>query len=590
MKKYISLLLMLTLWLVSCKNNASSVKESNSKLNSLFANYWEVHLKLFPLEATAIGDNRYNDLLPLNNSDAYRDTIKLFLEKYLKESKSIDESLSDEDRISKEIFEFELNNSLEGLKFPSHLMPINQFWSFTNEFPQLGSGEGNQPFKTVKDYENFSARMKAFPAWADVCIENMRKGMAQGITIPKSLAVKVVPQLNSVLTTDPTKSIFYQPIKKLPASFLKEEKSKLENLYFFHISNSVIPAYSKLKTFFEKEYIPACRTTSGISSIPNGAAYYQYLIHNYTTTNLKPDEIYNIGLKEVARLKSEMEKVKSDVGFKGTLPAFFSFINTDKQFTPFKTPQEVLDSFWAIKNCMAPQLKTLFENEPKTKFEIRQTEAFRAASASAEYNAGSEDGTRPGIFYTPILDATKFNIVGMETLFLHEAIPGHHYQISLQQENKTLPQFRKFLGYSAYAEGWALYTETLGKELGLFKNPYQYLGHLSDAMHRAIRLVVDVAIHTKGMSREEAIKYMRENERISEEEATAEIERYMAIPGQALSYKIGQFKILELREKYQLELDTEFNLADFHTQILNGGNMPLEVLEKKLALWANGND
>jgi uncharacterized protein (DUF885 family) len=239
---------------------------------------------------------------------------------------------------------------------------------------------------------------------------------------------------------------------------------------------------------------------------------------------------------------------------------------------------------------MAPQLKTLFENEPKTKFEIRQTEAFRAASASAEYNAGSEDGTRPGIFYTPILDATKFNIVGMETLFLHEAIPGHHYQISLQQENKTLPQFRKFLGYSAYAEGWALYTETLGKELGLFKNPYQYLGHLSDAMHRAIRLVVDVAIHTKGMSREEAIKYMRENERISEEEATAEIERYMAIPGQALSYKIGQFKILELREKYQLELDTEFNLADFHTQILNGGNMPLEVLEKKLALWAENND
>jgi uncharacterized protein (DUF885 family) len=590
MKKYSSLLFVFMVCLASCNNNVSSIKESNSKLKSLFANYWEAHLKLFPLEATAIGDNRYNDLLPLNNSDAYRDTLKLFLEKYLTESKAIDESLSDEDKISKEIFEFELNNSLESLKFPSHLMPINQFWSFTNEFPQLGSGDGNQPFKTVKDYENFSTRMKAFPAWADVCIENMRKGMVQGITIPKALAEKVLPQLKSFLTIDPTKSIFYQPIKNMPTTFSKEEKSKLENLYFFNISNSVIPAYNKLSTFFEKEYIPACRTTSGISAIPNGSAYYQYLIHNYTTTNLKPDEIYAIGLKEVARLKSEMEKVKTDVGFKGTLPEFFNFINTDKQFTPFKTPQEVLDSFWAIKNCMTPHLKTLFENEPKTKFEIRQTEAFRAASASAEYNAGSEDGTRPGIFYTPILDATKFNIVGMETLFLHEAIPGHHYQISLQQENKTLPQFRKFLGYSAYAEGWALYTETLGKELGLYKNPYQYLGHLSDAMHRAIRLVVDVAIHTKGMTREEAIQYMRDNERISEEEATAEIERYMAIPGQALSYKIGQFKILELREKYQIELDIEFNLADFHTQILNGGNMPLEVLEKKLKIWANNND
>lgn len=375
----------------------------------------------------------------------------------------------------------------------------------------------------------------------------------------------------------------------MPPTFSKEEKSKLENMYFYNISNSIIPAYSKLRTFFEKEYIPTCRETHGLSSIPEGTAYYQYLIKSHTTTNLKPEEIYEMGLKEVARLKAEMEKVKTEVGFKGTLPEFFQHINANKQFMPFKNPKEVLDSFWAIKNIMTPQLKKIFENEPKTKFEIRQTEAFRAASASAEYNAGSEDGTRPGIFYTPILDATKFNIVGMETLFLHEAIPGHHYQISLQQENKTLPQFRKFLGYSAYAEGWALYTETLGKDLGLFKNPYQYLGHLSDAMHRAIRLVVDVAIHTKGMKREEAIQYMKDNERISDEEATAEIERYMAIPGQALSYKIGQFKILELRAKYEKEMGSKFNLAAFHTQLLNGGNMPLEVLEKKLAIWAENN-
>jgi uncharacterized protein (DUF885 family) len=241
-----------------------------------------------------------------------------------------------------------------------------------------------------------------------------------------------------------------------------------------------------------------------------------------------------------------------------------------------------LDGFWSVKKTIEPYLKKMFNKTPNTKFEIRQTEAFRAASASAEYNAGTEDGTRPGIFYTPIIDATKFNAVGMETLFLHEAIPGHHYQISLQQENKSLPQFRKFLDYSAYAEGWALYTETLGKDLGLYKNPYQYLGHLSDAMHRAIRLVVDAGMHSKTMTREEAIAYMMANERITEPEAVAEIERYMAIPGQALSYMIGKLSIMEMRKKLETKEGSKFNLAAFHDAILEGGNMPLSLLEKKV--------
>ena len=281
-----------------------------------------------------------------------------------------------------------------------------------------------------------------------------------------------------------------------------------------------------------------------------------------------------------------MEQVKSSVHFNGSLNEFFNFLNTDPQFYPFHSAAAVLDSFKGIQRTEQSHLTTLFESKPNTPFEIRQTEAFRAASASAEYNPGSADGTRPGIFYVPILNPEKFNTVGMETLFLHEAIPGHHYQISLQQENKSLPQFRKFLSYSAYAEGWALYSETLGKELGLFQNPYQYLGHLSDAMHRAIRLVVDVSLHTRHMKREQAIAYMMANERISVEEATSEIERYMAIPGQALSYKIGQLTISRMKEKYQHDMGSRFNEAAFHTQLLNGGNMPLEVLEKKLARWS----
>ncbi|MBP6625148.1 MAG: DUF885 domain-containing protein, partial [Chitinophagaceae bacterium] len=432
----------------------------------------------------------------------------------------------------------------------------------------------------------FLKRMAIFPHWIDTAIDNMKKGMQQGIVLPKVLAAKVIPQIKGVLTIDPTKNIFYNPIKHFPVDFSNEDKKRLENAYFYHISQYIIPSYSKLGKFMEQEYLPACRNSTGISALPKGDIYYNDLIQSFTTTTLTADSIYNLGLQEVARIRSEMEKVKESVGFKGSLPEFFAHINTDPQFYPFNTPKEVLDSFWAIHKIEEKYLDKFFESKPTTKFEIKQTEAYRAASASAEYNAGSEDGTRPGIFYVPILDPKKFNIVGMETLFLHEAIPGHHYQISLQQENKTLPQFRKFLGYSAYAEGWALYTETLGKDLGLYTNPYQYLGHLSDAMHRAIRLVVDAGMHTKGMTREEAIKYMMEHERITEDEAVAEIERYMAIPGQALSYKIGQLSISAMKAKYMEKMGAKFNLAAFHTQMLNGGNMPLQLLEKKLADWA----
>lgn len=576
----------------ACNNTstdrASSKRKTGSskELAAILQGYWDERMQLFPLEATASGDNRYNDQLPVTISDSYQQQLIRFYQRYLDTLKVLPDALNEEDALSKEILEYELNNNLEALTFKGNLMPINQFWSFTLEFPQMGSGEGNQPFKTVKDYDQFLSRMSKFPAWIDTAIGNMQRGITSGYVLPEILAKKIIPQINGVLTIDPTKSIFYAPVKHFPDTFSKEDKKRLENAYFYEISHSIIPSYNKLKRFMEKDYLPHCRQTHGYSSLPNGEAYYRFLAKNYTTTTLTPDSIYHLGLNEVARLRSEMEKVKTEVGFNGSLSDFFEHINQDPAFFIFKTPKEVLDSFWSVKNTITPHLKSMFEAEPKTKFEIRQTEAFRAASASAEYNPGTADGSRPGIFYTPILDARKFNAVGMETLFLHEAIPGHHYQISLQQENASLPEFRKFLSYSAYAEGWALYTETLGKELGVYKNPYQYLGHLSDAMHRAIRLVVDVAIHTKGMSHDEAVNYMMSNERISKQEAEAEIERYMAIPGQALSYKIGQLNILALRAKYEKELGSKFNLAAFHTQILNGGNMPLKVLEKKLSLWA----
>lgn len=321
---------------------------------------------------------------------------------------------------------------------------------------------------------------------------------------------------------------------------------------------------------------------------PGGDAIYKYLVKYWTTTNETPDEIYNTGLAEVKRIRQLMDSIRVATGFKGDLPAFFEFMKTDKRFMPYKTPADVLAAFNGILSRIQPNLKNMFGRTPKMKFEIRQTEAFRAASASAEYIQGTADGSRPGIFYIPILDATKFNTTsGMESLFLHEAIPGHHYQVALTIEDTTLPKFRRYLWYGAYGEGWALYCESLGKELGLYTDPYQYMGALGDEIHRAIRLVVDVGMHSKNMTREEAIKYMMENEAISEEGATAEIERYMAIPGQALSYKIGALKIKELREKYSKQMGDKFSLSAFHDEFLHFGCMPLELVEQSMDKWAN---
>lgn len=574
---------------LSCGNNESQkhAQTDKSAFKNLLHNYWEERLQLFPVEATGYGDKRYNDRLTITISQAFRDSLSKFYHKYLDMARQLDTAgMTDGDRMSYELLTYEMAMGIEGLKFPTHLMPINQFWGFTLDLPQLGSGTGNQPFKTVKDYEDWLKRLSVFPAWADTAIENMRVGIKFGWVLPKSLVKKVLPQLRDVVVANDTASIFYGPIRNMPTSFGEDDRRRLDEAYRRAIREIVNPTYVKLHHFFEREYLPQSRTTSGIINIPDGLQYYNYCVRYWTTTTLLPDSIYNIGLREVARIESEMNKVKEQVHFNGTLQAFFKYLSEDEKFFPFREPLQVLDSFANIKKHEEPLLPKLFNHTPKTEFTIRQTEAFRAASASAEYNPGSEDGSRPGIFYVPIVDATKYNCVGMSTLFLHEAIPGHHYQISLQQENKELPEFRRFLWYGAYGEGWAHYSETLGNELGLYDDPYQYFGHLSDGIHRAIRLVVDVGLHYKNMTREEAIAYMMAHELVSEAEATSEIERYMAIPGQALSYKIGQLAILNARGKYQQQMGAKFNIASFHDEVLRDGCVPLNVLDTKLEKWS----
>ncbi len=554
----------------------------------LLDGYYEKQIRLFPLNATQNGDNRYNDLLPADFTDSYRGKLKFFYSNYLDSLRLFSRRrLNQSDGISYDILKRELEMNMERLSFHENYIPFNQFYALPLTMGQLGSGEGAQPFKTIKDYEDWATRAKAFGIWADSAIIYFRKGISENYVLPSSLVVKMIPQMEAMAATDTGKSIFFGPIKKIPSGIDTANAKKIREGYSRLIQLYIAPAYKKLADFLQNEYLLKARRTSGINALANGDAYYNFLVRDQTTTNRSPEEIYQIGLSEVSRIRSMMDSVKNAVGFKGDMAAFFNYMKTDKKFMPYKTPGEVLDAFEKIHQTMQPNLNKMFAHVPKTAFEIRQTEAFRAATASAEYSQGSADGTRPGIFYVPILDATTFNTTsGMESLFLHEAIPGHHYQISLQQEDTLLPKFRRFGGNNAYIEGWALYCESLGKELGLYTDPYQYMGALGDEMHRAIRLVVDVAIHTKAMTREEAIKYMMENEAISEQGATAEIERYMAIPGQALGYKIGALKIRELRNKYQQQLGEKFSIADFHDEVLKDGAMPLEVLEKKMDIWA----
>ena len=587
--KKILLLVLATICLYSCKQNSAQSSSENKKFASVLDQYWEDHLRLFPLEATGIGDNRYNDQLQNDGTAEFRKQAHEFYQKYLDELSGYKrDALSENDKISFDILKDQLEMSLEAEKLHFEYIPFNQFYALTLSMAQMGSGTGIQPFKTVKDYENWLKRVSAYSVWADTAITNFRKGMKAGVVLPRSIVVKMIPQMQSMIVTDPGKSLFYGPVNAMPTNFSDADKKRLTEAYSKAILSEIVPVYKKLGDFLQNEYLPKARATSGLSALPSGKMIYTYLVKQQTTTTKTPEEIYQTGLREVARIRTQMDSIKKKVGFKGDLTAFFNYMRTDPKFYPYKTPKEVLDAFEQIHQTMLPSLITMFKNTPKTPFEIRQTEAFRAASASAEYNQGSADGSRPGIFYVPILDATKFNSTsGMESLFLHEAIPGHHYQISLTQENKSLPAFRRFGGHNAYVEGWALYCESLGKELNLYTDPYQHMGALGDEMHRAIRLVVDVAIHTKNMTREEAVKYMTDNEQISDDGAIAEIERYMVIPGQALGYKIGALKIRELRNKFEKQLGSKFNLSEFHDQILKDGSMPLSVLENKMNAWAD---
>ncbi|WP_298425359.1 DUF885 family protein [uncultured Kordia sp.] len=591
MKKHIYIFSIFILSLISCEDEKKTNTPETPKTTQNFAefldNYYQKGLELNPLNATFAGINTYNDQFPNFLSDTHQEKMKTHYATFKQELTNFDDaSLSESEQLSKAILNWDCDMNLRQLSFKNdRLLPLNQMWTLNLVVGQLASGASAQPFKTVNDYNNWLKRLEGYNTWLQTAKERMQEGIQEEFVLPISLIKKVIPQFEILASNEVENHLFYTPIKNLPTDFSEEDKKQLTDAYTKILTEKLIPSFNDLYTFLKGDYLKAGRKTSGISALPYGEAYYNHSIRNYTTTNMTADEIHALGLKEVARILAEMEKVKTQVGFKGDIKAFFNFVRENKELMPYTEAEQIIDNFNAIHDRMKPQLEKLFDLKPKTPFEVRRTEAFREASASAEYNPGSLDGTRPGIFYTPIPDATKYNVFSDEALFLHEAIPGHHYQISLTQENNDLPAFRKTLWYSAYGEGWALYTESLGKELGLYTDPYQYFGMLGMEMHRAIRLVVDTGLHAKGWTREQAIEYSLNNEAESEASIISEIERYMANPGQALSYKIGQLKIRELRAKAEKELGDAFDIRKFHNQVLSTGCIPLQLLEDKINVW-----
>ncbi|HEX2763924.1 MAG TPA: DUF885 domain-containing protein [Allosphingosinicella sp.] len=562
----------------------------HDRLFALFHESDEAGLRRNPVNAIFRGDLRYADRLGDFITDEYFAAEKTAAQADLDNLHRINRAaLNATDRIAYDVFEWQTEDTLKNLS-PRMLelnivRPINHFSGFQTFYPTFASGQGAAPFNTVADYENNLKRHADYVAYLDRSIGRFRQGMAAGVVETKLTIANVIDQLDLQLGQKVEDSPFYAPTQKFPDSVSEPDRNRLRAAYRASIEQQIYPSYRRLRDFLKSEYLPKAREGVGLVNMKGGLEVYQRLIESTTTLPLKADEVHRLGLSEVARIRGEMEAIKHKVGFKGTLAQFFDYQRTDKRFQPASAAW-LRDQYFAIGKRVDARVREQFSTIPKSPLEIRAVEAFREKTeAAGSYQQGTPDGSRPGIFYYNTYDLPSRSISGMETLYLHEAIPGHHFQISLAQENEALPAFMRFGGNTAFVEGWALYAETLWDELGMETDPYQRFGGLNDEMLRAMRLVVDTGIHAKGWGRDKAIAYMLENSGMSRTDATAEVERYIAIPSQALAYKVGALTIQRLKSKAQAALGDRFDPREFHAQILMTGALPMVVLEKKLDDW-----
>jgi len=568
-----------------------SSPEAHSRLFALFAASDEAELKRNPIEALSRGDLRYADKLGDPFSDAHYEAERAAAASDLVALRAIDrEKLDPTDQLAYDSFEWQTRQNLRlltdrPLLLSFQVRPIDHFSGIHLWYPDIASGKGAAPFNTLADYENNLKRNAQYAALLDESITRFRQGMNERIVQPRLTIQNVIDQLNAQIGQGVENSTFYGPVRQFPAGISAADQKRLRAAYANQIRTLLIPAETRLRNFLKSEYLPATRPTIGLSKMKGGAKIYQYLIESNTTLSLTADDVYQLGLNEVARIRRELAEQQKIVGFNGSAKEFFAFLRSSPRFQP-KSAVALRDGYFAIKAKVEQRIPEQFSTFPRTPLEIRPVPAYQEKTAAGgSYNPGTADGTRPGVFYYNSYDLPSRLTWEMETLFLHEGEPGHHFQISLAQENARLPNFMRYGGNTAFQEGWALYAESLWRQLGMESDPWQRIGGLNDEMLRAMRLVVDSGIHAYGWSREKAIQYMLDNSPESVTDATAEVDRYIAIPGQALAYKVGQITIANCKIRAMQALGPKFDPRAFHAQILNSGALPMTVLEKKIDAW-----
>ncbi|ALE15697.1 hypothetical protein AMC99_00385 [Altererythrobacter epoxidivorans] len=568
---------------------AERAAAQHDALFAVFESADEAELALSPLGAMSRGDLSQADRIGDYYTDELTAASKALAEKNLAALGEIDRSaLSETDRLAYDVFEFSQREALKSfapdILAVSEVRPMNHFFGLHTYYPTIESGQGLAPFKTVKDYENAIGRHADYARIIDRAIGRFREGMDSGVLETKMTVSNMIEQLDTQLAIKVEESPFWTPITEMPEDISDADKARLTEEYRTSLQQ-VYRANRRLRDFLKDDYLPVARDSYGLTQMKGGAALYDRLIEESTTLPLSADYLHNLGLSEVARIRGEMEGVKEKMGFEGTLNEFFDYVRKDPKFWP-ASREALTEEYYRIGREVDKDIGDLFSLLPKTPLEIRPYEPFREKfEAGGSYSQGAPDGSRPGIFYFNAYDLPSRPITQNVTLYLHEGAPGHHFQISLAQENEALPSFMRFGGNTAYVEGWALYAETLGYEMGLFEDPIAHYGTLDDEMLRAIRLVVDTGIHSKGWSRQQAIDYMLANSSKGVTDATAEIERYIAIPGQALAYKVGALKIQELRTRAESKLGDDFDIKEFHAQVLDTGSLPLSILEQKIDRW-----
>ncbi len=575
---------------IAAPGKAVAASSEAVALKALFEQSDEASLKRNPLSALFRGDMRYADQLGDNITDAYFDGERKAAESDLSRLAKINRAaLSVDDRIAYDVFKADNERNLRGLAPDllalTKVRPIDHFGGFQTFYPDFASGLGAAPFATLADYENNLKRHRDYIILLDRAIGRSKEGMKSGIVQPKLIVNNVIEQLDIQIAQGVDESPFYAPVLKFPDTVGAADQKRLKAEYAAIIRDGIIPANTRLRDFLKREYLPVARDGVGLISMKGGIKLYDYLILSNTTLPLTADYVHNLGLSEVARIKKQMEAIRVQTGFKGSLAQFFDYFRTDPKFT-FSSKADMRDTFLAIGKKVDLRVREQFSTIPKTLLEIRPVPEYsEKTAAGGSYESGTSDGTRPGTFFYNGYDLPARSKPESETLYLHEAVPGHHFQISLAQENTALPAFMRYGGNTAYAEGWGLYAESLYKELGVETDPYYRFGGLNDEMLRAMRLVVDSGIHAKGWSRDRAIAYMLANSGMSRTDATAEVERYIAIPGQALAYKIGELTILRLKASAKAALGTKFDPRAFHAQVLMSGALPMTVLESKINNW-----